>query len=94
MSTLFRVDVSDSIADPVYTLATLFIAGSPTPTCGDSADSNDDGSLDISDPVFSLSSLFQAGSPLPAPPHPGCKFGPRHHLMRDVRGLSLERGDR
>ncbi|MCA8960311.1 MAG: hypothetical protein KDC38_07345 [Planctomycetes bacterium] len=59
------------IADAIFSLATLFIMGSPDPGCLDAADANDDGVFDISDAIYTLSALFTAGPPPPAP-HPEC----------------------
>ncbi len=55
------------IADPVFTLAHLFLGGTPPP-CSDAADANDDGAVDISDAVYTLDFLFRGG---PEPPPPG-----------------------
>lgn len=60
------------IADPVFTLEYLFVAG-PLPTCLDAADANNDGAVDISDAVFTLEFLF-AGGAAPPFPYPGCGF--------------------
>lgn len=58
------VDVSDAI----FVLASLFVGGSPAPSCLDAADVNDDGLSDVSDAVLLLASLFVAGTPpVPAP---------------------------
>ncbi len=67
-----RGDVNDDgsfdVSDPVFVLASLFVIGSPQPTCEDAADANDDGAFDISDAVYSLFALFVPGSPAtPAP---------------------------
>ncbi|MEM7263092.1 MAG: dockerin type I repeat-containing protein [Planctomycetota bacterium] len=65
-------DGAFDVADAIFTLATLFQPGSPTPACDDSADANDDGGVDISDAVYALASLFQAGAPSPTAPFPEC----------------------
>ncbi|MCA8958990.1 MAG: dockerin type I repeat-containing protein [Planctomycetes bacterium] len=64
------------IADAVFTLSALFVAGSTPPGCEDAADSNDDGNVDIADAVFTLSALFVVGAPPPPPPHPDCGEDP------------------
>lgn len=69
-------DASFDIADPIFVLGSLFVAGSPAPSCADAADSNDDGGYDISDAIFSLSALFVAGSPNPASPFGACGIDP------------------
>lgn len=75
VSNFTRGDANDDgnfdIADPVLTLTTLFVSGSPTPPCLDALDSNDDGSNDIGDAVYSLAALFSSG-PNPPAPFPGC----------------------
>ncbi|MBI4606792.1 MAG: hypothetical protein HY721_32915 [Planctomycetes bacterium] len=60
-------DARVDIADPIFTLNHLFLAG-PAPACDDAVDANDDGRRDISDAVYALSYLFMGG---PAPPDPG-----------------------
>jgi hypothetical protein len=46
------------IADPISFLSYLFVAGSDSPACLDTADANDDGELDIADAVTMLLFLF------------------------------------
>ncbi len=71
-----NVDGAFDIADPVFTLTTLFVSGSDSPPCDDSVDSNDDGGVDISDAVYSLSALFQSSAPQPPAPFPACGLDP------------------
>lgn len=59
------------IADTIFLLTYLFLAGTP-PVCDDSADANDDGGVSISDPIYELAYLFTGG---PAPPDPGPSCG-------------------
>ncbi len=59
------------IADAIFLLTYLFLAGTP-PVCEDSADVNDDGGVSISDPIYELSYLFTGGPP---PPDPGPSCG-------------------
>ena len=61
-------DGTVDIADPVYTLAHLFL-GQPRPSCPDAADADDSGELDISDAIYLLTFLFLGGDP-PPPPFP------------------------
>lgn len=51
------------ISDAVFTLASLFIPGSPPAPCQDAGDANNDELLDISDAVAMLAALFIAGTP-------------------------------
>ncbi len=54
------------LADPIFTLNYLFLAG-PEPPCLDAADSDDNGQIDITDPIRTLEYLFLTGFPLPLP---------------------------
>ncbi|MFN0059790.1 MAG: FG-GAP repeat domain-containing protein [Planctomycetota bacterium] len=65
-----------NIADAIFSLTSLFVGGSPAPTCLDAADANDDGAFDVADAVFSLSSLFVSGSPSPPAPFGACGIDP------------------
>ncbi len=58
-------DGSIDIADPVYNLQFLFVAGPQD--CEVSQDTNDDGGVDIADPVYNLAALFTGGPAVPAP---------------------------
>lgn len=51
-----------NIADAIFLLSALFIAG-PFPTCLDAADSNDDSVIDIADTIDMLNKLFGTGLP-------------------------------
>ena len=62
------------IADPIWTINALFMAGPPS-VCQDAADSNDDGSIDISDAQYSISYLFEGG-PAPSAPFGACGLDP------------------
>jgi len=61
-------DAGFDISDAVFTLAQLFIPGSPPTECDVSVDANVDGVMDISDAVFMLAALFIPGSPVLPPP--------------------------
>ncbi|MFN0058674.1 MAG: dockerin type I domain-containing protein [Planctomycetota bacterium] len=63
-------DGSMNIADAVSLLSSLFVPGSPAPSCAKSADANDDGSNNIADAITILSALFVPGSPPPPAPGP------------------------
>ena len=65
-------DSSINIADVIFTLASLFVSGSPLPVCPDAADFNDDGGLNIADAIYLLGTLFVGGAPTPPPPYPDC----------------------
>ncbi|MFN0059333.1 MAG: hypothetical protein ACKVX7_12835 [Planctomycetota bacterium] len=69
-------DAVFNIADAIFLLSSLFLLGSPPPTCEDSADVNDDGVINIADPIAALSSLFVSGSPPPPAPFPNCGSDP------------------
>ena len=63
-----------SIADPIFLLTYLFIAGPDSP-CFAACDFGDDGALDISDAISSLSYQFVSG-PAPLAPFPDCDVDP------------------
>lgn len=69
-------DGGTDISDAVFSLAALFVPGSPSPSCPDSADVNDDGGFDVSDAVFSLAALFVPGATPPPPPSTSCGQDP------------------
>lgn len=76
-----RGDANDDgafdISDAVFSLAAIFIPGSPEVPCAVAADSNDDGAFDISDAVFSLAQLFVPGAPpIPLPGSIDCGSDP------------------
>ncbi len=71
-----NADGGFDIADAIYTLAALFVPGSPVLTCVDAADSNDDGSFDISDAIYSLSAQFVSGAPVLSAPFGACGIDP------------------
>lgn len=86
-----RGDANDDggvdIGDAIFTLASLFVVGSPEAPCSDAADSNDDGNLDISDAIFSLSFLFTVGAPPPPAPGPiDCGFDPTDDALDCLAG--------
>ena len=58
------------ITDGVFILNFLFLGGA-APTCGDSADTDDNGGIDISDGVLIFNFLFLGGNP-PVAPYPDC----------------------
>ncbi len=66
-----NTDGGFDISDAIFLLDFLFIPGSATPPCMDSADTNDDGSVNLADAVTVLGNLFSGGAPIAAP-HPGC----------------------
>ncbi|MEM7261895.1 MAG: hypothetical protein AAF488_07865 [Planctomycetota bacterium] len=70
-----NADGTQDISDAVFSLAALFTAGAPPPSCEDAADANDDGGFDISDPVSTLATLF-SGGPSPSEPFPTCGVDP------------------
>jgi parallel beta-helix repeat protein len=63
-----------NVADPVYTLLYIFVAGH-APTCLDTADANDDGTINVADAVYALQFLFVDGPVIP-PPFPECGVDP------------------
>ncbi|MEM7260409.1 MAG: choice-of-anchor tandem repeat NxxGxxAF-containing protein [Planctomycetota bacterium] len=69
-----RGDANDDggvdIGDAIFTLAALFVVGSPASACNDAADANDDGANDIGDAVYTLGFLFTPGAPPPPSPGP------------------------
>lgn len=67
-----NADGQFDLADAIFTLSSLFVAGSAEPACESACDGNDDDSIDISDPIFSLSALLVLGSPQPTAPFPDC----------------------
>lgn len=74
-ATLFRrgdanADGHPDLSDAVFTLIYLF-AGGDEPPCLDSADLDDDGSLQLTDPIRQLNFLFMTGA-VPASPYPKC----------------------
>ncbi len=93
LSTGFRRADSDAnslvgITDAIRTLDFLFKNGALP--CLDSADANDDGSVDISDPVYILFYLFAAGSAPPAPGSSVCGADPTHDTLNCESYLSCE----
>ncbi len=66
-------DRSVDIADAVFIIQWLFLAGSD-PACLDAANSNGDSSLNIADAIYELNHLFLGGPPIPAP-YPACGIG-------------------
>lgn len=65
-----NVDSTINIADAVFSLSWLFVAGSPPPVT-DAADTNDNGVVEISDIAYLLTYLFSIGAPPPPAPFPG-----------------------
>jgi hypothetical protein len=66
-----NLDGGLDIADPVFTLNSLFLGTGPL-GCQDAADANDDGKVDLSDAVYALAFLFQGGAAIPAPGPEAC----------------------
>ena len=63
-----NVDGYVDIADGDFLLNSLFVPGSPFPTCQDAADADNSGALNITDGIYIYNFLFLGG---PAPPAPG-----------------------
>ena len=61
-----NADRDTNLADAVFLLNHLFVAGAEPP-CVKAADVNDDGGVNLSDAVFLLAHLFSAGASPPAP---------------------------
>lgn len=57
------------LADCVFALNSLFVAGSAQPTCQKALDFNDDGSVNLQDPIHGLGALFLGTDG----PTPGCR---------------------
>lgn len=62
-------DGTITLGDAIFILLFLFEAGAAAPSCGDTADVNDDGLFSLTDGMDLLSYLFLNGGP-PAPPGP------------------------
>lgn len=62
----FTGDTVVDLTDAIRTLTVMFLGGEP-PSCGDAADSDDDGQVGISDPLYTLYFLFLNGPPPPRP---------------------------
>ncbi len=62
------------IADPVFTLNSLFLGGPPA-ECAESADSNNDASIDVSDAVLLIGYLLLGRAPPASPGPPGTPCG-------------------
>lgn len=60
------------VADAVFALAALFVAGSTQPACLEACDVQDAGYFDIPGAIVTLTYLFLAGSPGPPAPFPEC----------------------
>ncbi len=69
-------DNSINIADPVFLLGWLFVAGSDRPECELACDVNDDETINVADAVYLLNALFVGGSPPVPPPNPDCGIDP------------------
>ncbi len=65
-----NADGGVNVADAVYVLQYIFLAGS-APSCQKAADGNDDGDLNVADAIVILGYLFMHSSPFP-PPFPAC----------------------
>ncbi|MCA8958972.1 MAG: DUF1028 domain-containing protein [Planctomycetes bacterium] len=72
-------DGVENIADPIFELAYLFLAGA-TPTCRSACDLDDDGALGIVDAVYGLSAWL-AGGPRPPAPYPDCGSDPTGDVL-------------
>ena len=55
-----------NLTDAIFNLNYLFIGGA-APTCMDSSDADNNGSLQLTDGIFILNFLFSGGAPPPAP---------------------------
>ncbi|MFQ5653557.1 MAG: right-handed parallel beta-helix repeat-containing protein [Planctomycetota bacterium] len=69
-----NADATVNIADVIWILNLLFLAG-PAAPCADSADANDDGIIGLSDVFRIIIHLFVGGLP-PAAPFPSCGEDP------------------
>lgn len=74
-------DAAVDVADAVYVLDYLFMAGS-TPECQDAADVNDDGAIDIADAIQVLCVLFAGCTPFQ--PYPVCGFDVNPDLLQST----------
>ncbi len=63
-------DTDVAMSDAIFILKHLYVPGSPSPDCMDSADSDDGGSIEMSDAIYTLKYLYVPGSPAPPPPGP------------------------
>lgn len=70
-----NLDLAVEISDAISVLGALFVPGTPSPSCPDTADANDDGGFDVSDAIAILSHLFSGAGPLPMP-FPTCGTDP------------------
>lgn len=70
-----NLDLAVEISDAISVLGALFVPGTPSPSCPDTADANDDGGFDVSDAIAILSHLFSGAGALPAP-FPDCGTDP------------------
>ena len=83
-------DGKNDIADAVWIVNELFVAGAPTTGCEDAGDCNSDNlGPDLSDAVFAIRYQFQIDGPQPAPgaPFPGC--GPDPDADEDIGCATL-----
>jgi len=65
-----NADGKVNIADPIWIMNQLFLAGPESP-CASAADANDDGQVSTVDAVYLATYLFQHGA-VPAVPFPAC----------------------
>ncbi len=68
-------DGTINLIDATFHLQVLFGTTSPTFTCADALDVDDDGILALPDVIYSLAFLFTGGPPPPAP-FPACEIDP------------------
>ncbi len=69
-----NTDGKVNLADPIYTLNTLFRSG-PNFKCMKSADANDNGEVELADAIYLVHYFFSGGEPPPAP-FPDCGMDP------------------
>jgi hypothetical protein len=63
-------DMDVAMSDAIFILKHLYVPGSPSPDCMDSADSDDGGTIEMSDAIYTLKYLYVPGSPAPPLPSP------------------------
>jgi hypothetical protein len=69
-------DESVSMSDALYSLAYLYVPGSPSPSCVDAMDADDSGLLSMEDAIYVLRFLYVPGNPEPPPPFGMCGYDP------------------
>ena len=63
----------NGLSDALFLLNYVFVPGSPSPPCLESADVDGNGNLNpLADAIFALGCQFVPGSPCPPEPYPAC----------------------